>query len=187
MKNILIDVDDVVAGGEFLNSVNKFLNTNYTEDDTEDYYLQNFLGDRREEYFSNFKNINLYENAKPYQNCCEVLKKINDEYDIYFCSAFAWNEAHKDASFNLKYKYDFLYREFPFISPDKYIFTSKKLMINCDIRIDDRISNLGNAKTNLLYTAYHNKNITDNELKEKNIIRVNDWKDIEKILIESYK
>ena len=185
MKKLIIDVDDVITGGELINSINNFLNTNYTEEDSKDYYLQKLLGDREQEYFDNFENINLYENAKSYKDCYEVLKKLNDKYDVYFCSAFTWNEAHKTASFNLKHKYDFLYREFDFILPNKYIFMYDKMMINCDIRIDDKINNLGNAKINLLYTAYHNKNITDEQLKEKNIIRVNNWKDIEKVLINN--
>ena len=35
----------------------------------------------------------------------------------------------------------------------------------------------------LLFTAYHNKNIADDELKEKKLTRVNSWKEIEKILL----
>ena len=39
------------------------------------------------------------------------------------------------------------------------------------------------AEIKLLFTAYHNVNITDEELKAKNLIRVNNWKEIEKILL----
>ena len=41
----------------------------------------------------------------------------------------------------------------------------------------------GDAEIKLLFTAYHNVNITDEELKAKNLIRVNNWKEIEKILL----
>lgn len=35
----------------------------------------------------------------------------------------------------------------------------------------------------MLFTAYHNKDITDEELKDNEVIRVNGWKEIEKILL----
>ena len=51
------------------------------------------------------------------------------------------------------------------------------------ISIDDKIENLINGDIKLLYTAYHNKNISKEELEEKGIIRVNNWLEIEKILL----
>ena len=35
----------------------------------------------------------------------------------------------------------------------------------------------------MLFTAYHNKTITEEELKKEGAIRVNGWKDVEKILL----
>ena len=49
--------------------------------------------------------------------------------------------------------------------------------------IDDRISNLEGARTKLLFTAYHNKNISNTDLSQDGIIRVNNWYDIENILL----
>ena len=68
---------------------------------------------------------------------------------------------------------------------DNYIFTTNKEIINCDIKIDDKLSNLsGNAQMKMLFTAYHNKELTDKELEKNGVIRVNGWKDIEKILLK---
>ena len=80
-------------------------------------------------------------------------------------------------------KFDFLKNNFPFIDPSRFTFQSNKSLLNCDIKIDDIVRNLKNAEMKILYTAYHNKNISDEELKLKNIIRANNWKDIEKILL----
>lgn len=182
MKKILVDVDDVLVGGNFLKVVNEFLKTSYTEDDLKGYYIQDLLGDRKEEFFKDFEHVNLYEDINLYQNARDVLEKLNNKYDIYLCSAFVWREIPNKSGNSLKNKFDFLIKHLPFIDPNKHIYTSSKMIIQADIRIDDKISNLGNADINLLYTAYHNKNISDEELKEKNIIRVNNWKDIEKIL-----
>ena len=49
------------------------------------------------------------------------------------------------------------------------------------IKID--LNEKGKAETKMLFTAYHNKTITDEELKQNGVIRVNGWKDIEKILL----
>lgn len=38
------------------------------------------------------------------------------------------------------------------------------------------------AKIKLLFTAWHNKNISSKELESKGIIRVDSWYDIEKVL-----
>lgn len=77
-----------------------------------------------------------------------------------------------------------MYDNLPFIPPQNYIFTSNKEIINCEIKIDDKLSNLaGTAETKLLFDAYHNKNITDEELKQKGAVRVNGWEDIEKMLL----
>ena len=37
----------------------------------------------------------------------------------------------------------------------------------------------------LLFTAWHNKDLTDDELKKQNIIRVNNWKEIASILLNN--
>ena len=57
--------------------------------------------------------------------------------------------------------------------------TNTKNMMVGDIQIDDRMKNLlGPTTTKILFTAYHNKNISDEELKQKNIHRVNNWKEL---------
>lgn len=72
----------------------------------------------------------------------------------------------------------------PFIDPKRFIFLSDKELVDADIRIDDSVDKLkGKAEIKLLFTAYHNKNITADELKEKKLTRVNSWKEIEKILL----
>ena len=42
----------------------------------------------------------------------------------------------------------------------------------------------GKARLKLLFTAYHNKNMTEEELKENNFVRVNGWKEVEEILLK---
>ena len=63
-----------------------------------------------------------------------------------------------------------------------YIFINNKSLLNCDIKIDDRLDNLQNAKIKLLFTAYHNKGLDDEYLHSLGVIRVNNWLEIKKIL-----
>ena len=74
-------------------------------------------------------------------------------------------------------------REFDFLDPEKIIFTNSKNIFVADVQIDDRLPNLqGPVKLKLLFDSYHNKNISDEELKESNVLRVYNWKEIEHLL-----
>ena len=57
-------------------------------------------------------------------------------------------------------------------------------MLEADLRIDDRLDNLGTNGINILYNAYHNENIEEKEFENKNILRVNDWDDIEEKVLK---
>lgn len=87
------------------------------------------------------------------------------------------------SSIHLANKYKYLVNEFPFLKPDNFIFTTRKDLVKCDIKIDDRIENLKGDCEKLLYTARHNKHVTDVELKKLGIKRVNNWEEIESYLL----
>ena len=59
-----------------------------------------------------------------------------------------------------------------------------KTKINYDIGIDDRVSNLENCDKKLLFTEFRNKKISKEDLEKDNIIRVNNWLEIQEILIK---
>lgn len=147
------------------------------------YYIQDLLGDKKDDFFSKFKDIDLYENADLLPDCYEVLKELSENYKIYICTDYIWREIIPYAGNNLKNKYNFLYNKLDFIDPYNFIFVGDKSVVNCDIKIDDRIKNISGASTKLLFTAYHNKDADDKKLREQNIIRVNNWKEIRDILI----
>ena len=72
---------------------------------------------------------------------------------------------------------------FPFIDANNFIFMTDKTKIKYDIGIDDRVSNLENCDKKLLFTEFRNKKLTEEELKNKGIIRVNNWLDVKKELM----
>lgn len=185
MKKIMIDMDDVICDKGYLNIVNDFLDTNYKIEDLKEYYIQDLVPkEKRDEYSKFFYEKNVYDYAEIIPGAYDIMKKLQEKYEIYITTTYIFKDYPKMSANNLKNKFNYLVKEFPYIKPEQYIFTSNKELINCDIKIDDKINNLeGNAQTKLLFSAYHNRKITDNELKQKGIIRVNSWYEIEKILL----
>lgn len=181
---IMIDMDEVLITDTLLGIMSDFTGQDFNLDDARGYYLQDLLEDKKDDFFEYFKGVNMYEKAKLLDDVFEVVKMLNDKYEVYICTAYVWPEMVKESGNVLKHKYDFLYETLPFIHPNQYIFASNKEIIDCDVKIDDKLQNLKGAKLKLLYTAYHNKDVSDEELKKENIIRVDNWLDIKRILLD---
>ena len=65
---------------------------------------------------------------------------------------------------------------------ENYIFITNKSLLDCDIKIDDKLDNLKNAKIKLLFDSYHNKGLSDDYLKSVGVVRVHSWLEIKDIL-----
>lgn len=185
MKKIMIDMDDVICDGGFLSLINQFLKANYTLEDVKGYYMQDLIPKEQHKKWSKFFNTkNVYDYVEFLPDAYEVMEKLSKKYELYIATAYIFRDNEEYSANNLKNKFEWLFKNLPFIPPNNYIFTTNKEIINCDIKIDDKLSNLsGNAQIKMLFTAYHNKELTSEELKENGVIRVNGWKDIEKILL----
>lgn len=182
MKTIMVDMDNVITDTTFFSILEKYIGKKLDFNNM-GYYIQDILGDKKEDFFNKFKYMNIYKNAILLPDCYEILKELNKNYKIYICTDYIWKEIVSYAGLNLKNKYDYLYEKLDFINPRNYIFTADKSIINTDIKIDDKLENLKNAKIKLLFTAYHNKKISNEELNQNNIIRTNNWKEIGDLLL----
>ena len=180
----MIDMDKVITDSRFLDLINEFLGTNYEWNDFKTYYLQEIIGDKKEEFWNYVKDRNFYEGATLFEGCYDVLRKLNDKYDLYIVTAYLWNDVIDISGDNLRNKYYYLREMLPFINPNKYIFTTNKNLLKFDIRIDDRLDNIMEADTKILFTAWHNRDLDDKFLEDNNVIRVNSWDDIEKLLLK---
>lgn len=182
---IMVDMDDVITTNAFEKLVTEFLGYELNWNEIGDnFYIQDLLGDKKEEFFKFFITKNLYDYADIKDNCYEVLQKLNEVYDVYICTDYLWREVIEYAGLNLNNKYNYLYQKFPFLDPRKFIFTGDKSIVNCDIKIDDKISNLtGECKYKLLFTEWHNKSLSEELLEENNITRVNNWNEIADMLL----
>ena len=182
-KSIMIDMDEVIVVGRFSDYLVEFLgNVNFENLHTQN--RQDLIKGREEEFRRIYKYKNLYKNnngdyIEPLPNCVDVIKKLNEVYDVYIVTSYIWKEDVIDAATNLKNKYEYLHYWFPFIDTNKFIFMTNKTKIKYDIGIDDRISNLQSCNKKLLFTEFRNKKITDEELTDKGIIRVNNWLEVE--------
>lgn len=179
---IMIDMDDVITSGGFLYLINKFLDTNYKEEDFKEYYMQDIIPNKTE-FFEWFKTQNMYDNATLLPSAYEVIKELNNHYEVYIGTAFLFKEIKNESGFILNQKFEFLKKNLPFIKPEQYIFINNKSLLKVDIKIDDRIENLDGVKKKILFTAYHNANISNDELNKKDIKRVKSWQEIKRILL----
>ena len=186
MKKLIVDMDDVLCQKGFIRMINEFLNKKYKEEDANSYYINDLIPKSKlEDWIEFYSKRNVYDYVDIAEKSQEVIKKLNEKYNVYIATSYVFRDAPQVSGKTLNDKYNFLCKNFSFMDPHKFIFISNKELLEADIRIDDSPNKLiGKAKLKLLFTAYHNKNMTDEELKENNFVRVNNWKDIENILLK---
>ena len=184
-KTIMLDMDDVIVLDSFKNMVEEFLGEEFDPNTAGTFYLQDVLGNRKREFFKFFVTKNIYDYGVLAPNVQEVLKSICEKYDVYLTTDYIWRDIPEQCGNVLRDKYNYLIKELPFLDYSKFIFTSSKKVIKCDIRIDDWVENLiGDNSEKYLFTAYHNQNISEDELKKLGIIRVNNWLELKKHLLD---
>lgn len=186
MKTILIDVDDVVCTNHFVPVVNNYLNSNYKEDDFKTAHLEQELFSTKQERdkFNDFYlTVNSYENCQLKNGCYEVLERLITKYRVLFITNACHSERKLEFGRQFTDKWKFLLTELPFFAPENIIFASQKDVFIGDMIVDDRVEKLqGNYKYKVLYTCFHNKDIPQEKLDQLNIIRVNDWFELEKLI-----
>lgn len=174
--------DEVITKGCFLYIVNEFQKSNYNENDFDSFYMPEKIEDK-EGFFNFFKSHNIYDYCIIIDGAYNTIKKLNCKYEIFIVTSYIICDIINDTGFLLEQKYKYLIKNFPFLDPNNIVFLGNKSVLNVDIKIDVRIDNLNGAKTKILFTAYHNKNISDETLEKERIKRANSWYDIEKLLL----
>lgn len=180
-KRVMIDMDDCLTDGTFRKQIEDFIGCEIDINKT-GYYLQNALGERKEDFFRKGP-LDMYEDAPLKKDACEVIKKLNEVYDVYIVTSYCIPDAHFQEGNHLKFKMEYLQKHLPFLKTEQIIFLNDKKLIDFDIRIDDSIRHLVGGETLLLMDAYNNQNLTKEELASKNIKRVNTWQEIAEILL----
>ncbi len=188
MKKIMIDLDETICSPSYLKEVNKYLNTNYKYEDIKTYFVEDIIEEEKKQDFLDYfyQNVNVYDEAMILPDALGVIEKLSHFYEIYIVSAFVDKRRIKESSIMAKYKYEWILKNMPFIDPKKIVLTGSKDIIMCDIKIDDKVSNLkGYGETKLLMDQLHNQKYSFEELTNLNIKRVYDWQQVESILLGS--
>ena len=186
MKKIMIDMDDVIFEGGFLYLLNKFLGTNYTVSDMKGYYMQELVPKEREDEWNEYvTNNNIYADGCYFiDGALETIEKLSKQYEVYIVTAYLFRETPTKSGKHLYNKFEYLYKNMPFLHPSRFVFCDAKHLIKCDIKIDDKLSNiLENTEMKLLFDAYHNREIPDEELEKLGVRRVCTWREIGALLL----
>lgn len=196
-KDLLLDVDEVIVFSGFLETVNDFLGTNYVIDDFTDYYIDNAVipKERFKEFNEFLNNRNVYDYAELLPGAVDAIERLNEYYNIYILSACVNTQNVEGSGRMFADKYNFLIRTLPFINPKNFIFTSSKHLVKADVKVDDLITNFNmddDVELKVLFPSYHNKNVSDDELNDRGVIRAGfDWRtgwiEVERILMDYVK
>lgn len=186
MKKLIIDFDDVICNNEFVTCYNEFFHTNKKHSDFGGFYVDSAIKDldTRRAFGEYVVKRNFYKNATIKEGAVEAVEKLSKKYSVYICTAYYMDYVRNLCGTILEQKYTFIAEHIPTFDMSKIIFTNSKSVVNGDIMIDDNVNNLitNNACTKLLFTAEHNESIEKEELIKHNIIRVNGWQEILKLL-----
>ena len=185
-KVLIIDIDDVLVDSYMFIMLNKFLGTNYKEDDFTNYYLEDAIKDpqKLDEYYKFIFTQDMYKDIPIKPGVQEVLPKLNEKYELFLCTDFLIPNYEWQGDKEFISKFNMLRENFSYLNPKQFIFMRRKQLLHGDVMIDDKPTNFGNhIEKKLMLTAYHNKNISDKELQEKGIIRVNSWFEIAELLL----
>ena len=182
-KRLMIDMDDVIVSGGLLYLINQYMGTHYTEDNFKNFYMQNIIPNKKD-FFKYFLTKNMYDYCVLNENAYEVMEELNKIYKLYIGTSYIFPEIEKESGIILLHKYNYLIEKLPYLTPKNFVFLVDKSVLDCQIRIDDRTDNLDGAETKILYTAYHNKEMSNILLQEQGIERANNWLDVKKILIK---
>lgn len=194
---LLLDVDEVICFSGFLELVNEFLGTQYKIDDFSTYYIDEAaVPENRMGEFNAFSaGKDQYANPTFLPGAIEAITRLSEYYNIYLCSDCRNPFDLENSGRIFASKFNLLYKTIPqeIIPAKNYILTGTKNIFKADVQVDDLVGNLDeNIPLRILFPSYHNKNVSDEELFEKGIIRAGKnwqtgWEELEKQLIEYAK
>ena len=173
-KKLFLDMDDVMShtGQAILDLYNHHFDTQHTKESLasnnlwEEEIANKYLSIRYQLHKPGF-----FANLDVMDGAVEVVKELNDKYDLYVASA--------DMEFpnSLKEKHEWLGQYFPFIHWKNMILCGDKSILKGDILIDDNLKNLSvfDGQT-LLFDAIHNQKTEGHQ-------RVKSWEEVAEVLL----
>lgn len=175
-KIILCDADDTILDlcVAWVKCLNKRHGTNILHKDVTDWDISLFFPgvEKRAVYDPVFEK-DFWKQVNPVDGCFEVLKEINDRYELYIVTATNYQTCDT--------KVERILELYPFLDWQQFVVTSKKQLITGDYLIDDGLHNFaGGAYKGILYDRPHNQNV---DVSKEGLIRVHSWNEISSILL----
>lgn len=175
-RTILCDADDTIVNlcTSWIDKLNQKHGTNVKYEDVVDWNISIFFPNlSKEEVYAPIYENNFWNRITPVDGCFDVLKRINQNNDLYIVTATNYQTC--DA------KIERILHLFPFLQWSQFIVTEKKQLINGDYLIDDGIHNFyGGKYSGILFDRPHNHFFNH---EAAGLIRVHNWIQIGQILL----
>ena len=173
MERIIIDMDEVMCdtmGGMIAWYKKEYgLDVDYTK--MKGSWQPGFPEQHRTIIREKLFSRGFFRNLPVMEGCAEVVKKLNDRYEVFIVSAAM------EFPNSLNDKLDWLNEYMPFLTWRQVVFCGDKRMIEGDYMIDDHVRNLVHFKGKpYLYSTILNAG-------EPGYDRVNNWKEIAGIFL----
>lgn len=170
-KVIAIDQDQVLANlfTPWVDAINKHENENVPYEAVKSWDICSYFECGKRVY--DYLDYNMFRNLPVIEGSQRVVSKLMDIYDVFVVTTAT---SHPQS---LLAKMEWLKEHFEFISPSNIVLCGSKSIIKADVMIDDGVHNLEVFDgIKLLFDACHNKDCDK-------FYRVNNWNDVEKILL----
>lgn len=176
-KIILCDADDTIEN--LCEAWVKYLNYKYgTEvliEDITNWDISKFFPElSRQQVFAPIFNKEFWHKIDPIAGCYNVLKQINECYELYIVTATNYQTCDT--------KVERILEMYPFLKWSQFIITERKQLIQGDYLIDDGVHNFDGGKySGILFDRPHNRSF---DHKSAGLIRVYNWDDIGNVLLK---
>ena len=175
MERVIIDMDEVIADpmGDMIDwYIRKYnLPVNY-EKMLGTGWIRGFPEQHQEECMARLLSPGFFRNLPVIGNSQEVVKKMNDRYELFIVSAAV------EFPNSLKDKLDWMNEHFPFITWRQIVLCGDKKLIYGDHMIDDHVRNLVHFPgKKYLFSSPHNYN-------ETNYQRFDDWDQVASVFLK---
>ena len=174
MQTLSIDMDEVITdtAKKLRHYYSRDFGITFTDEEIQGKDLKQVV---TPEHFSKFHEYlnepGFFGDLEVMPDAREVLKKLNEKYELFIVSAAL------EFPNSLLDKFNWIQENLPFISWKQICLCGMKSIIQTDIMIDDRTRNFTHFKgRKILYTCHHN-------IFEKDFERVSNWKEIQSKLL----
>ena len=191
LPTVIVDHDDTLGPMRelFIVKINEFFGTSFDIDNVE--YIQNdtYLNDEvRKKYaiteadvhrfYEWYASKSLYAGVPLFEGAREAVEIFNEETNLLICTSPIYPDMKLYAGNFARHKFEYYKEVLPFIDESQITVVDCKRILHADIKIDDSIHQLANARLKYLFPAKHNSDKPAHVLASSGITRVEGWKDL---------